>query len=182
MSDAVFAEKAEAFNTWFAENNCKLVQYLKVRRAYDCDVFNDCYLKMYENILFSGNKVDNYMHYFVRSYYVNLMADGMKQNRYCEMKPHYDQSDTDTDTVSCLEFEREQQRLESDIMAYVYENYDIRDFELFKMYVTLKPAINYYSLAEITGLKAHNIQRTICRIKKGVMENKDFSRRRRELA
>ena len=31
MSDVVFAEKAEAFNRWFADNNKKLTQYLEVR-------------------------------------------------------------------------------------------------------------------------------------------------------
>jgi len=180
MSDAVFAEKAEDFNRWFAENNTNLVQYLKVRRSYDCDVFNDCYLKMYENILFSGNSVQNYMHYFVRSYYTNLMADGIQQNRFCELLPGYEKSDgEDTDLD---ELATEQLKLELDIMDYVYQNFDIREFELFKMYVSLKPAVNYYSLADITGLKPHSIQRTICRIKKGVAGNKDFVRRRRQYA
>jgi hypothetical protein len=179
-SDAVFAEEAEAFNRWFADNNTRLMQYLKARRSYDCDVFNDNYLKIYENILFSGNSVENYMHYFIRSYYINLMADSMQQNRFCELLPGYDKSDAETNSL--METEVEQVKLELDIMNYVYENYDIREFELFKMYVRLKPAVNYHSLAEITGLKAHNIQRTICRIKKGVMDNKDFVRRRKQFA
>ena len=80
-----------------------------------------------------------------------------------------------------LEIEAKQSKLESDIMQYVYDNYDIRDFELFKMYISLKPAINYTSLSEITGVKAHNIQRAISRIKKGVLANKEFAERRREL-
>ncbi|MFG5859501.1 MAG: hypothetical protein ACLTWE_05080 [Dysgonomonas mossii] len=179
MSDIVFAEKAEAFNRWFADNNKKLTQYLEVRRSYNCDVFNDSYLKMYENILFSGNKIENYMHYFIRSYYTNLMAEGIKQNRYCELLPNYDKSDVDSGYFR--EIEAKQSKLESDIMQYVYDNYDIRDFELFKMYISLKPAINYSSLSEITGVKAHNIQRAISRIKKGVLANKEFAERRREL-
>lgn len=180
MSDAVFAEKAEDFNRWFTDNNAHLVQYLKVRRSYNCDVFNDCYLKVYENILFSGNNVENYMHYFIRSYYTNLMADNMQQNRFCELLPGHEKSDGDD--ADFEELATEQLKLELDIMDYVYQNYNIREFELFKMYVSLKPAVNYYSLADITGLKAHKIQRTICRIKKGVTENKDFVRRRREFA
>ncbi|MDR2951555.1 MAG: hypothetical protein LBV71_20385 [Prevotella sp.] len=179
VQDVVYAEKAEAFNVWFVENNKEVIQYLTVRNYFDCDVFSESYLKMYENILYTGTNVENYRYYFVRSYFTNLMANGIKQNRYCELLPHYDKADTDTQYFA--ELQDKQQKLEKDIFDYVYKNYSIRDFELFKMYINLKPAINYASLADITGIREHNIQRAISKIKKGVRANKEFKKRREEL-
>lgn len=179
VQDIVYAEKAEEFNTWFIENSMEVVQYLTVRNYFDCDIFNDSYIKMYENILYTGTKIENYRYYFVRSYFTNLMAGCIRQNRYCELLPNHEKSDTDIQYFA--ELEAKQQKLEKDIFDYVYENYGIRDFELFKMYINLKPAINYASLADITGLKEHNIQRTISKIKKGVRANKEFKKRRAEL-
>ncbi|MFV0468490.1 MAG: hypothetical protein ACK5MK_06140, partial [Dysgonomonas sp.] len=63
----------------------------------------------------------------------------------------------------------------------VYANYDLREFELFKMYVSLKPAVNYDSLSEITQVKAYSIQRIVSKIKKDIQENQDFFRRWKEV-
>ncbi|MDR0825216.1 MAG: hypothetical protein LBN74_08990 [Prevotella sp.] len=179
VRDFVYAEKAEAFNRWFEQNNRSVIEYLSARNFFDSDIFNDSYLKMYENILYSGNDVDYYRFYFVRSYFTNLMADRISRNRYCEFLPCHEQSDADI--LSFAESEANVRKLEKDILNFVYVNYNIRDFELFKMYISLKPAVNYASLAKITGLKAHNIQRSISKIRKSVRANNEFMKRRGKL-
>lgn len=103
----------------------------------------------------------------------------MRNNRYTQLLPNFDRSDTDVEYF--VEQEAKQKKLESDIFGYIYNNYNIRDFELFKMYITLKPAVNYLSLSNITGLKAHNIQRTISKIKKDIRHNREFDKRCKEV-
>lgn len=177
--DSVFALKAEDFNLWFSENSKLLESYFSIRYLFEYDVFSDCYLKMYENILFSGIDIDNYRSYFISSYYKILAYSREIQNRYCEILPNYDKEDIDSEYT--LELEEKQKSLEADIMEYIYSKYNIRDFELFKMYMRLKPAVNYATLAQITKLKAHNIQRTISKIKKDIRDNKEFANRRKEI-
>lgn len=176
--DVLYAEKAEAFNEWFSRNYNALAQALQNKYALSDDALNDTYIRMYESILYCGLDIKDYKSYFFRSYYTNYVNDSVKNSRYIQLLPNYDKSDTDSEYF--MEMEMKQKRLESDIFAYIYENYDIRDFELFKMYISLKPAINYTSLAEITGLKSHNIQRTISKIKKDVRRHHDFARRHKE--
>jgi len=177
--DILYAEKAEEFNTWFGRNYTALVKLLKDKYMFDDDTVNDTYIKMYENILFCGIEIACYKSYFFRSYYTNYVNGSMKSNRYVSLLPGLEKPDTDTEYF--MEIEAKQKKLESDIIDYIYSNYDIRDFELFKMYISLKPAVNYISLAGITGLKSHNIQRTISRIKKDIRKNREFDRRRKEV-
>jgi len=172
-------DKAENFNTWFLNNMDSLNEYLSVCNYYDCDTFNDTYLKVYENILYKGTNVENYRYYFVRSYFTNLMANSIKQNRYCELLPHYDKTDTDTEYF--VELQSKQQKLEKDIFDYVYNNYSIRDSELFKMYISLRPTINYKTLSEYIGIKEYAAQRIISKIKKDIRSNIEFRKRRSEL-
>lgn len=174
--DLVFAEKAELFNQWFKDNHSPVMDYLKDCQHFDGDAFNECYLKIYDNVLYSGLEIENYRSYFIRSYFTILMDSKQKQNRFCEIQPNHDKEDIDPEYFS--EIDEKQKLLESDILDYVYSKYNIRDFELFKMYMNLKPAVNYSMLSEITGIKKHNIQRTISKIKKDLKDNQEFNRRR----
>lgn len=177
--DILHAEEAERFNEWFGRNYLALMQDLKSKYAYGEDAMNDTYIRMYESILYSGLEINDYKSYFFRSYYTNYVNDSMRNNRYTPLLPNFDKSDTDSEYFA--EIEAKQQKLENDIFNYIYSNYDIRDFELFKMYITLKPAVNYISLADITGVKLHNVQRIIAKIKKDIRRNHDFSRRWRDV-
>lgn len=177
--DAVFAEKAEEFNSWFKSNSKELVSYLTGKNYYDCDSFNEAYLKIYDLILFSGIEIGNYKAYYLRSYFTLLQDVKVYQNRFCELLPNADKADLETDYI--YQLEAEIRCLENDIFQYIYSKYDLQDFELFKMYVSLKPAVNYVTLAKITGVKSHNIQRIISKIKKDIRSNKEFTKRRKEL-
>lgn len=178
--DLVFAEEAEAYNKWFNKHRTELYNYLSIRRSYHEDAFNDAYLKIYENVLYSGIKLENYRAYFLRAYFTILQDIGVKQNRYCDLLPNYDKEDNNTEIY--LEIENKARQLENDIFDYVYTRYTIHEFEIFKMYISLKPAINYDSLSEITGLYPYQIQRIVSKIRKDIRKNSDFATRWHEVA
>ncbi len=156
-----------------------IIDYLKNCQSFNDDAFNECYLKIYENILYSGLDVENYKYYFIRSYFTILMDDRQKQNRFCEIQPNHDKEDVDSEYFS--EIDEKQKSLETDILDYVYSKYNIRNFELFKMYMNLKPAVNYQMLSRITGIKKHSIQRIVSKIKKDLKSNPNFSKRRKKI-
>lgn len=177
--DIVFAKRADHFNEWISENYNTLIQALIDVDIFDEDIFHETYKNVYEKIFFSDIQGNNYRYYLMRAYYTNLILSKSKEGRFCELLPNTDKEDIDSDYFSELEEKRKD--LEADIMSYIYSNYDIRDFELFKMYMSLKPAVNYSTLAKITGLKSHNIQRAISKIKKDIRDNKEFAKRRKEI-
>lgn len=171
-TDALYADRAEQFNEWFGQHYNEIVRFLRSKQMYNEDAVNETYLRMYECILYAGLEIEDYKSYFMRSFYTNFVNSSMHNNRYSTLTPNYDRSDAEDGSFA--EMIMEQQRFEENILNYIYARYDIREFELFKMYISLKPAVNYYSLAEITGIKVHNIQRTISRIKKDVQKNKSL--------
>jgi hypothetical protein len=177
--DDVYADSAELFNTWFSENYNSLVSSIKDRYIYDEDVFHETYKNIYEKILFLSFDGDGFLPYFLRSYYTNRILNECKESLYCELLPNADKEDIDPEYYS--DMEENQKKLETDILNYIYLNYNIREFELFKMYTGLKPAVNYSTLAGITGISRHKIQRVISKIKKDIRSNKDFSKRRRDI-
>lgn len=171
-------DKADRFRQWFEKAYHSLVRELRQKNIYDEDAMNDTYLKIWENLVYSNLNILEYRSYFMRSFYTNLMNTTIRAGRYCEMMPGYDAEDDDL--VYDFELERRQQQLETDIFDYVYDRYSVREFELFKMYMCLKPAMNYGVLSEITSLKVHQIQFTISKIKKDLCRHKEFIARRRE--
>lgn len=178
-ADLLYAGKAEDFNHWFAHSHNQLIPALRDKNIYNSDTFNDTYLRIYETILFQGLDVLDYKSYFIRSYYTNYINGSVRENRYCDLLPNFDVSDSDKEFYQ--ELEAKQKQLEQDILNYVYLRYKLREFELFKMYVTLKPAVNYATLSEITGVMAYTIQRIVSKIKKDIQDNKEFTKRRREV-
>ncbi|MDU1892237.1 MAG: hypothetical protein E6767_16255 [Dysgonomonas sp.] len=171
-------KKAEQFNAWFAENYQQEANFLILKCTYDEDVFNTTYMRISEKILFSGIEIEDYKSYFHRSYYTNYIQDRMKENRYGPM-PAYDCFEAHH--ANPHERERNQLILELDIFDYVYNRYELQEFELFKMYISLKPAVNYHTLAEITLVPAHKIQRIISKILMDIRGNKSLVNRYKEV-
>lgn len=172
-------EKADIFGEWFAKNIDVLTNFLKLKLCFDEDVFGTTFLRMYEKILFTGMEVKDYKAYFHRSYYTNYIQDRTHENRYGDPLLYDNRIDSSRDAE---EVERLQMTLENDVFNYVYEHYTLQEFELFKMYISLKPAINYYTLAEITNIKAYTIQRIISKITRDIRSNKQFVERYYEVA
>lgn len=177
--DAVFAIEAENFNEWFSANCEKIKNYLTTRKSLDSDSFTECYLKMYENILFKGTEIKDYRSYFVRAYYTLLMVNKAGQNILCELQSYHDKETTDPDVFN--ETENAHKELEEKIMNYVYKNYPIQHFEIFKMYVNLKPNISYKKLSTIIKLKEGTIKNIVSNIRKDISNNKSFTSKRKEI-
>lgn len=170
---------AEKFSQWFVETHDAIRNFLIMKMSFEEDVFSNTYLRIYEKILFTGAKIKDYRAYFHRSYYTNYIQDRMHERRYADPMIYDNRSDTDYDYEA---LERRQIILETDVFDYVYERYKVKEFELFKMYISLKPAINYNTLSEITGLKTHAIQHIISKILMDIRNNKELMHRYRTLA
>ncbi len=178
--DVVYAEKAEHFAEWFSKNMIAQKTQLLNKNTYNDDAFNETYLRIYEIVMFTGREIRDYASYFHRAYFTNLIQLATQGNRYCELYPNYDvEEDVDADLLEAVEVKN--RLLSDDIMSYVYDRYDLKEFEIFKMYINLKPAVNYHSLAKMTNCKYHVIQRMISRIIQDVKENQQFVVRRRYL-
>lgn len=177
--DKVFAVKAEDFNKWMSQNFNTVVCFLKEKNIFEEDVFSDTYEKTYDKILYSDIKGNDYRSYFQRAYYTNYINSRVQNNRFTELLPIHEKDNIDTEYFA--EIEKKQSKLEADIMDYIYSNYELREYEIFKMYVNLKPAVNYKTLADITGLKYHHIQTIVAKIKIDIQNNKEFAQRRKEI-
>lgn len=170
---------AECFNTWFADNYKKIINFLISKGSYDEDVFSYTYMRISEKILYTGAHIKDYRAYFSRSYYTNYIQDKASENFKLVPLPTYDTLEAHHSNP--YERERMQTQLEIDIFDYVYSRYKLDEFELFKMYISLKPAINYHTLSEITHLQVHNIQRVISKILTDIRANKVLVNKYKEI-
>lgn len=171
--------KFDTFAKWFESMNQTLVKFLKYKECFDEDVYYHTFLRMGEKILYTGLDIKDNKAYFHRAYYTNYIQSKEQANRFCTLGA-YDQIDTRSHNVH--ERERRQTMLEEDIFTYIYQRYNLKEFELFKMYINLKPAVNYQILSEITTLPVHIIQRIISKILKDIRSNREFISRYREIA
>jgi len=176
-----FAGKARDFDLWFASNVKPLQAQLfgKYNHPSNEDVFNDTYLRIHERVYFTGYDIADYKSYFCRAFYTNHIQELSKGNRYSELNPKADIAEESNEAEE--EADRRYRELESDIFDYVYHHFDIREYEIFKMYMYLKiqgKNMTYEVLADIICnelYRPHHIQAIISRIKKEV--NDKFSER-----
>ncbi|MDU1904673.1 MAG: hypothetical protein E6772_07810 [Dysgonomonas sp.] len=176
-----YPDKAIHFNTWFEENirPLKVQLFNKYHHISNEDIFNDTYLRIYERIYYTGFQIADYRSYFCRAFYTNHVQEISKYNRFIDFEPNINIHDEDN--LPEKEIEQQHRLLEEDIFDYVYHNFDIREYEIFKMYMRLKiqgKYMNYEILARIINneeYKVHNIQAIISKIKKSV--SKEFSDR-----
>lgn len=171
-----FPQEAEQFNRWFAANIKSLQSQLFSKYNHPCndDVFNDTYLRIHERVYFTGYNIADYKSYFCRAFYTNHIQELTKNNRFSELD--FSANVADEDNEQEQEADRLYQLLETDIFDYVYRNFEINEYEIFKMYMRLKiqgKNMTYDILADIIGnelYKPHHIQAIISRIKKEVAD------------
>lgn len=169
-------DKATHFNTWFEQNirPLKVQLFNKYHHPSNEDIFNDTYVRIYERVYYTGLRIADYKSYFCRAFYTNHVQEMAKGNRFADSEPNDNIQDEDHSTEN--ELEAIHRQLEEDIFDYVYHHFDIREYEIFKMYMRLKiqgKYMNYQILADIINnddYKVHNIQSIISRIKKDVSE------------
>ena len=178
-SEVVTAEnqgKADHFKYWFGENYVRLCRELTQKDTLDSDIMNETFLRIHDKILYGGLVIKDYKAYFHRAFFTNYMQVIIDISKgILSSVDGYDTTDDSDDDEPMI---RTKTRLENDILDYIYEKYPVRDFELFKMYVSLKPAINYEQLAGITNISQSRISETISKIRKDVRANKVFLDRR----
>lgn len=179
--DQVYAEEAERFAQWFAQNMGATRRQLVGKGCYDGEVLSETYLRIYEIILYTGRHIVDYASYFHRAYFTNSIQLASKENRYLDLFDNYDVEE-DNDADYWEEVEAVNQSLNADIMDYVYHKYELHEFELFKMYVSLKPAITYQQLADMTNGKYSTVRKMIAGVIKDVKTNPSFACRRRQVA
>lgn len=169
--------KADTFKEWFGKLYSRLQTELINKDTYDEDILNDTFLRIYDKIRFGGLDIADYKAYFHRAFFTNFMQDTIIRTKGLTTSiDNYDKIE---------EFDNEEEiflykvELENDIFDYVYSKYPIHEFEIFKMYVRLKPAINYAQLAKITSLSQSKICDIIIKIRKDIGKQQDFRIRRR---
>lgn len=180
-SNKCFPDKAEYFNRWFASNIRSLQTQLfsKYNHPSNEDVFNETYLRIHERIYFTGYSIADYKSYFCRAFYTNHIQELSKNNRFSDLELSANIAEDNNDDEE--ETDRRHRQLETDIFDYVYQNFDIHEYEIFKMYMRLKiqgKNMTYEILADIICnelYKPHHIQAIISRIKKEVADK--FSER-----
>lgn len=170
--------KAQSFAVWFGQWYGCLQEELKRKDTYDEDTLNDTFMRMYDKIRFGGLDIADYKAYFHRAFFTNFMQRVFAEKQSCTTSLNIqDQVD---DTAGEEELIDDMLSLEFDIFDYVYRKYPVQQFEIFKMYIRLKPAINYSELSKITDISVTSISEIISKIRRDVQRHEGFRYRRRQ--
>ena len=169
--------KADIFKEWFGTLYSRLQTELINKDTYNEDVLNDTFLKIYDKIRFGGLEILNYKAYFHRAFFTNFMQINIRESQ--GITTPLDNHDKIDDSENDEELIKNKWELESDIFDFVYSKYPIHEFELFKMYVRLKPAINYADLSVITSLSQSRISEIISKIRRDICKQNSFTQRRK---
>lgn len=169
-----FSGKVKKFDDWFVANmrSLKVQLFGKYPHPGNDDIFNDTYIRIYERIYYTGFDIADYKSYFCRAFYTNHIQELTKTNHYADID--YAENMGEESNINERELEIKFIQLEDEIFEYVYEHFDLREYEIFKMYMRLKiqgKNMTYEVLADIIQneeYKPHNIQAIICRIKREV--------------
>jgi len=168
--------KADHFKYWFGEKYMQLQRELIQKNTFDEDIMNETFIRIHDKILYGGLVIKDYKAYFHRAFFTNYMqvvidvSKGMLSS--LDGYDTYDNSDDDMAMIAT------KVQLENDIFDYISEKYPARDYELFKMYVRLKPSINYAQMSEMTGLSQSRISESVSKIRKDIRAQKIFLDRR----
>lgn len=169
--------KADAFKEWFGTLYSRLQTELINKDTYDEDVLNDTFLRIYDKIRFGGLDIADYKAYFHRAFFTNFMQLNIQASQ--SLTTSLDNHDKIDDAESDEEVIRIKWELENDVFDFVYSRYPVHEFELFKMYVRLKPAINYADLSAMTSISQSRISEIISKIRRDICKQKEFTQRRR---
>lgn len=177
--------RARKYMNWYAANMKKLEYYVQGSGGvFDEDIFNDTFLRVYDAIALKGLHVKDYTGCFLRSYR-NTYINSKKSNNVdtisldgsdCNYRRAIDLSRLNHSSFNSYQYEEIIETINSEVMAYVQDNYDEVSVSLFEMYVGLAPDISYKRLANMLGYQEFKIWPVIGKIKKDV--NKRFGKRK----
>ena len=188
--------KADSFKEWFGDNYNLLVEEQRRKQTLNEDVLIDTFFKLYHKQQQQGD-IEDYKSYFSRAYSTNyfqynINEEKKKQNHiYLNLidKEHEDSFNTldvlpledNEDREQIIEIQNNTDKLLTDTFQYITNKYSMQQFELFRMYMFLKPHISYKKLSDITNLSIKFISQTISTIKKDIQDNQELISKRKKL-
>lgn len=188
--------KADEFKNWFGDNYNKLVEEQKRKQTLNEDILIETFCKLYHKQQQTGD-IEDYKSYFSRAYFTNLFQYNIKEDKkkhnhiYLNLidKEYEDSFNTlevlpieDTeDREQVIEKQSKTDELLTEIFHYITDKYSMQQFELFRMYMFMKPHISYKRLSKITNLSIKYISETISAIKKNIQNNEELIVKRKRI-
>lgn len=176
--------KADEFKDWFGDNYNLLVEEQRRKQTLNEDILIDTFFKLYHKQQQQGN-IEDYKSYFCRAYFTNYFQNNIKEEKkkqnhiYLNLidKEYEDNDDKERE----LEILNKTDELLSETFQYITDKYSMQQFELFRMYMFLKPHTSYKKLSDITNLSIKYISQTISTIKKDIQDNQELISKRKKL-
>lgn len=188
--------KADEFKNWFGDNYKLLVEEQTRKQTLNEDILIDTFFKLYHKQQQAGD-IEDYKSYFCRAYFTNYFQNNIKEEKKKQnhiylnlIDKEYEDSFNTLDILPIEDAEDKERELErqnktdellNETFQYITDKYTIQQFELFRMYMFLKPHISYKKLSDITNLSIKYISQTISTIKKDIQENQELISKRKRL-
>ncbi|MBV4152352.1 hypothetical protein [Bacteroides fragilis] len=188
--------KADEFKDWFGDNYNLLVEEQRRKQTLNEDILIDTFFKLYHKQQQQGN-IEDYKSYFCRAYFTNYFQNNIKEEKKKQnhiylnlIDKEYEDSFNTLDIIPIEDNDDKERELEilnktdellNETFQYITEKYTIQQFELFRMYMFLKPHISYKKLSDITNLSIKYISQTISTIKKDIQDNQELITKRKKL-
>lgn len=188
--------KADEFKEWFGSQYNILVAEQQRKQTLNEDILIDTFFKLYNKQQQSGD-IEDYKSYFSRAYFTNYFQNNIKEEKKKQnhiylnlIDKEYEDSFNTLDIIPIEDNDDKERELEklnktdellNETFLYITDKYTIQQFELFRMYMFLKPHISYKKLSDITNLSIKYISQTISAIKKDIQDNQELISKRKKL-
>ena len=185
--------KADEYKEWFGSQYNLLVAEQQRKQTLNEDILIDTFFKLYHKQQQQGN-IEDYKSYFSRAYFTNYFQNNIKEEKKKQnhiylnlIDKEYEDSFNTLDIIPIEDNDDKERELEklnktdellNETFQYITEKYTIQQFELFRMYMFLKPHISYKKLSDITNLSIKFISQTISTIKR---DNQELISKRKKL-
>lgn len=173
-----------------------MVEEQRRKQTLNEDILIDTFFKLYHKQQQQGN-IEDYKSYFCRAYFTNYFQNNIKEEKKKQnhiylnlIDKEYEDSFNTLDIIPIEDNDDKERELEilnktdellNETFQYITEKYTIQQFELFRMYMFLKPHISYKKLSDITNLSIKYISQTISTIKKDIQDNQELITKRKKL-
>lgn len=188
--------KADEFKEWFGSQYNILVAEQQRKQTLNEDILIDTFFKLYNKQQQSGD-IEDYKSYFSRAYFTNYFQNNIKEEKKKQnhiylnlIDKEYEDSFNTLDIIPIEDNDDKERELEklnktdellNETFQYITDKYSMQQFELFRMYMFLKPHISYKKLSDITNLSIKYISQTISTIKKDIQDNQELITKRKKL-
>lgn len=182
--------KADEFKEWFGSQYNLLVAEQQRKQTLNEDILIDTFFKLYKKQQQQGN-IEDYKSYFSRAYFTNYFQNNIKEEKKKQNHIYLNLIDKEYEDIIPIEDNDDKEReleilnktdeLLSETFQYITDKYSVQQFELFRMYMFLKPHISYKKLSDITNLSIKYISQTISTIKKDIQDNQELLSKRKKL-